>query len=949
MPKPGQFKTTPKIDGTIIMLNKRITDKMRRYSVHTDATGKIVYSNEDKFDEIATRAVEEIKAEMVALGPDMEDPDKSLQEFWSSLKKRYPNLPEKPKFDGKDEEMRRRMERTIPHRDALLNVMEDNGKKDLFFRQTARKLFPDKGNLKLTSTRYLHRLMQIPASDANDKNREDCRRHNEKVVMLAALLKGDITVDQFKQMRLEQHINDGLDAQAAEKAAGEDVANAPQDFFDLFDSAVKQGKQHDAEVETLTERALSGELTGDHLKQAYQTIFSDSCQLRFVANDFIGDLNELMKYADVHPDKFNKEKNHEYVLQCQDESKMLQTCQNAVCISANPYYAILDPVQMIDAGVMGLDAESVVQINPKDDYSYNSSFVTDLFGIVGQNIFVTEDFLKRYQLENAADTPFPGGCKFHAFANKGRAVICEKEEFSLDHGYKFRMKATDKPGLYASEGFAEKVADLDALGGTLTYGGHGSSRQFDEMISSLGALRDVTLDDNAPEEQLANMQQKLETVRQKTERYFARKQPKRDRRGGRGKNKYEEDRWNFAKNLDRFAEEKLKQLKTVQMHKATVSAVEQEEIERAQRENEQQAAAGPNPNIINEAAEPERIDQNEVKNEIKDEVKGENPNVINEVKKKPGPKFEPLASREADWLSGEMTTLIKDACRRTAREDWAHGQRIAGPDSKANKYLDERIEFDTTYALKNANAKDSMTEYSMKSALINSVMKYMMNQEKSKGILEFAFEHGQSVDLFSNIEVMPSFKEQIKKLDMGNEEQRKQYLQDETLFIKPMGDIILNGMEGVLAKFEPMVEQQRTKNAVRMAENAVDKQVKESEKALSGGDVKNAKEFGTDSLAWQTVSGLLKQTAGKAGDLFELRKMLNTSSKFQEELEKIDFSKTGAVKEALEAKFGSKVAGMLVNLARTKQQDGNPPRDKENKIVQKNNKQMAAQKQNGLN
>ncbi len=908
MPKPGQTNHTPVTGTTLAMLNRRITKKMRFYT----AAGKLEYSTEKDFDEIAKEVIGDIIADMNALGPDMEEPEKSLSEFWEALKNEYPNLPEKPRFDGKNEEIKQRMKRITLYRDALLAALIENGKKDLIFQQTARQLFPDKKNLELTKNRYLHRLMQIPAKDADPEIIKKCQSHNEKVVMLSALLKKDITVDQFRQMQRDRYKKAGLDEDAAQEAASKDVTNAPQDFFDLFDTVVRQGKEYDAEIPDLTEKALSGNLDQDGLKQAFQKIFYDSSQLRFVALDFTGDLENLMQVVNVHSDQFNRDKNAEYVAQCQNEAAMLQTCQNVVCISTNPYYAILDPVQMIDAGVLGLKENSSIELVPEDNYSYNVSFVTDFVDILSQNIFQTGEFLKRYQLEDAAENPFPGGRTFHAFADnrKKRALICEREEFSLDHGYKFKMKVTDRPGAYVREGFAEKVEALNAKGGTLTYGWHGSSRQFDEMLASLERLKKVSLDNDATDALLNNMQRSLENVKAKTNLYLERKRPKRKRRGGRGKNKYEEDRWQFANDLYEFVDEKLKQIENVRWHKTTVNAVEQEE--------RQQAAAEVNPDnlIVNEnipqnenkgnnevekedGSKIEDVPKEEIKKEAeikaepkvevipKEEIKNENINVIHEAKKVKAAKIKPLSKWDAEMIFDCITEGIEAACKSSKLENWAKDESLAEKDSKyrANYFMDYKIKDDLEEAR-------SDPKYGMAYALVDSVIKYMMNQEKSKGILEFLLEHGKHIKLASTLKtVIFNYVEPIEEQELENQELMTQYLKDETLFIKPMGDEIFKAVEPVLKNYERKVIKRNRSIAIDLAKDKVEKQYYEYLHVLDKGCQEEAEAVGRDCLAWRTVQALLERTSGKVDNPYLMRNSLLKSNEFEEEVKKIDFNK----------------------------------------------------------
>ena len=100
-------------------------------------------------------------------------------------------------------------------------------------------------------------------------------------------------------------------------------------------------------------------------------------------------------------------------------------------------------------------------------------------------------------------------------------------------------------------------------------------------------------------------------------------------------------------------------------------------------------------------------------------------------------------------------------------------------------------------------------------------------------------------------------------------------------------------------------------------------------------------ELGIDALALQTVCGLIRGTAGKAGDPDALREMVHRSDRFREEAAKFDFSKPGVLKQAIEMKVGAKISEMLLEL---QQQKGGPvgngrPKNIEQSVQNEQNKQ----------
>ena len=97
-------------------------------------------------------------------------------------------------------------------------------------------------------------------------------------------------------------------------------------------------------------------------------------------------------------------------------------------------------------------------------------------------------------------------------------------------------------------------------------------------------------------------------------------------------------------------------------------------------------------------------------------------------------------------------------------------------------------------------------------------------------------------------------------------------------------------------------------DALRVARELADltadvkKQQANSEQALLDNKPDDAVKFGTDALVQQTVEALLRSTLGQAGGTAEL--------------EKVDLRKSGALKEAVDSKFGTRVAGMVLSLAK---------------------------------
>ena len=270
---------------------------------------------------------------------------------------------------------------------------------------------------------------------------------------------------------------------------------------------------------------------------------------------------------------------------------------------------------------------------------------------------------------------------------------------------------------------------------------------------------------------------------------------------------------------------------------------------------------------------------------------------------------ESIDPKEAESVSAQMKELLENARANVSREKWAQGERTTGMASKVNQHLDWWIET-------NMGTYRSMAhQFSAKKALAASTLKYMMNQEKGGELLGFALKHAGLDAMEEMIMGSDSFRNRVEQLDLSDPEQVKDCMEDRELFTKPLGDKLLHMTEKVLEEEAPLVEKQDRINMLKVAEDDIARDLKKSEKALENSNAEDAARYGAEALVQQTVAGLLKLTAGKAGDPYAVRKMVHNSNVFKEELKKLDLSKPGAVKGALDARFGSAAAGSIMRLS----------------------------------
>ena len=871
-------------------------------------------------------------------------------------------------------------------RDVMMKIMKEDIQRSQKFRDTAKALFgenPFDQNVPegqkppaVDMKRWLWQLMRLDGSEAS-------RYHNEEVVSLVMLGEYSTTYNnpeagkqKFRKARYNHYFKDmHLTADEANRRADEDLDKGVKRLADLTREMLNQQCCKPEEAD----RALDNILTGnalkngvDGLERAYRMFMNPANAVAWNISNVCTDLNSFgagisnEEYRQVyHPYEVNSVSTHEAI----------------AAHVANPYYAVLDGGKLADA--------LVTQIKQRKGENQHESSLADFgldvsAGLFGLQTEQQARNLTRFGFERGNETQLQQGPEYVSVYSSGnRSLILVGKPRNLEQGLSTSIE-WDKPGRLINGNFAKMVSDMkeavekkDQL--------FRSSPEYRAMKSALNDVSKVKIPDSGDDAKLRELGRKLETLRAAANAYIEKKNREFEERGAprgqNGKNPYERQRYAAAASMGGFIDEMENRITHIRRHQSTVTRTfEQERLAaemRAEQQNAQQVQQAPQaeqnlqPDAPQNDAPQNEVPQNNVpqnapmeeeEEEIrldppkdvrigeeeyergKKEKKGpekreedkkeedqkeENHNRINEAEPKPKPELEPIDPDEAESVRDGVGREISNAYWQTGFDKWVWAQEDYAPGKfdASNAHLDDEIGTNIHRYLQ----LDPGDKYSARDALSHSVLKYMLNHAEHGQVLDFAFEYGQLSPLYTEILISKSFQEQFDKVDWNNLAEGKACLTDENRIIKPLGDKLLRMINDVLEKEAPKVAKEKPKRAYTWAETRRNRQLERSEKALEQGNTEEAVKLGIDAVALQTVSGLVKSTAGMAGNPYALQRMVHKSEYFKAEIAKFDFSKPGALREAMDAKVGTRIADTLLEKQKQKGRpvDNSQPNNKQ--------------------
>lgn len=854
------------------------------------------------------------------------------------------------------EQMEQRYLHSQRCRKVMMKLIKESVQRDIVFQETAKQLFGDnpfdqkvkEGQTppKLGQRRWMEQLMRL-------ENTDEARYHNEEVISLVML--GEYTSKaaakssgldpeegrrKFRAARYKHYLDDlKLTEEEANRRADDDLSKSARRLAELTLRLMNEHCCTPEEADQARDAILTGaaENNGpDGLERAYRTIMNPGNTVAWNVKNEFKDLNEFgAGYTAA-----------DYQQVFRPYEMASDSAQSAVAeFVANPYYAVLDGAKLANALVTGLSRNPKEREGPLVDFGGNVNI-----GLTASREDIKLRTLARFGFEPGDDRALNNQPDHISVCSNGeRSVIFVGEPMSLEGGLRAPLNV-DNPGQLINNNFDQWVSKLQA-GSVKKDQFLRSSAEYRAMKRALNDVSRVRIPDNGDPARLDELEQKLTVLKTATDAYIARKDRQFQGRGVReGKNLYEKTRYQAAKDIDTFVNQMTLRIGYIRQHQTTVAQVlEQEQYaaeEQAERnlQNDMPQNNGQQNNVAqnngqqnapavdelkNEEPKKEEPKEEEPKEEepAQQENKAENPNRINESEPKQGPELEPFDEKDALLVSVYMKEAISQAYKENLTHWSTSGEYYApGRFGVSNAYLDRRIEMGLEAYHRRDNVKAAASE-----VLSVSIVKYMMNHSEYGQVLEFALESGQYTGLGDlTVGMSRPFKERIDAVNWDDPKEGNTYLTDESLLIKPLGDQFLLAAEGVLAKEAPKVTAECAKHYYNMPDRGMGVQLQKSEAALREGDTAKAAELGTDALALQTVCGLVRGTAGMAGNPFTLQRMVHRSEYFKAEIAKIDFSKPGALREALEAKTGSRIAGTLLEMQKQKDEPvgNNRPNDK---------------------
>ncbi len=493
------------------------------------------------------------------------------QDAFCDFQKEKKRLPKnfQPKLKGKPEEMEKRQKYSAKCRDVLMNhavrMVEQH---QLWNEAVGRMNLPknlDGTEKTVSPRRWMSRLIKMD-------NSPESIAHNDKVVAMAALAQGDITMDQFRQYRQEAYQKDKtLKKGDIDKLVQDDCDKGIEGLLDILDEMVAEGRRSIPQIKEASMRILSGELDEKQLKEAFDVLESDAAYLMFNGMNTMQDFQQDFKVT-LPPEKLGNRS-----VEWEADSTAPAAYRTMAEQIANPYYAILDPSELWETNSFSL-------ANPAGNNM--ASDIVTLFSADAANGI-------QMAVNNALDV---GLAKYGLSANDidvnhmspectlyrkdDKVVIVGAEMPSAANGFGVSL-CVDKPGLLMKGFDSEIEAQREACRG-VNYGR--TSDQFEDMQSKLEALAGATLPESPTIKEVEELTRKLTELQKATQVYIDKKERQRH---GRPKHDYEGNRMKFAADLKKFTQEKLKSLGYVHSHQVLQAPTQEDAVRTAVVLNEQ--------------------------------------------------------------------------------------------------------------------------------------------------------------------------------------------------------------------------------------------------------------------------------------------------------------------------------------------------------------------------
>lgn len=490
-------------------------------------------------------AMEKLRQKMEDDGPDRNHFPEALEEF---RKKRavMGGSPENfhPSYEKNPEEMQRRYDYSAQCREALLKCFETRIKQYQRWDQIAQGLpdiEPGAG-----PHRWIERLLRLDDTP-------ESRFHNERIVMLSALVDGKIDERAFKDQRYQAYRDAGKSRSEARRLAQEEFESPGDCLLEVMQNRINETNEKMPQIKTAITDILNG--TAQDLDAAYRVVEDDGIYLMMNATNAVSDIQNSIKNFAARQDVIRKQ-----AKEWETVGMTVQTAQEFAEEVANPHYAYLDPQEMRKANIGFLNLD-------KDD---PLGFYVAAYGTtIGKaENYGMEPTLNKYGFQESANENRESS-DLLVYHQKGKALIFPVENTEWKNGQLWFNVNEKAPGRLVDKDLTQELENYLAEYNKL---GVNAASPMAAVGNALAALKGAQLGDDPTDEVHSSFTKKFSDLKKASEAYLA-------------ANEANPQMQKLAKNLKAFADVKLNQLADVRSHQNLVM------MDEAVRDNAQADAA----------------------------------------------------------------------------------------------------------------------------------------------------------------------------------------------------------------------------------------------------------------------------------------------------------------------------------------------------------------------
>ena len=462
------------------------------------------------------------------------------------------------------EEMQRRYDYSGQCREALLGCYERRIQQYLRWNEVAGQVLgmdaDGKTPRKTNTHRWMERLIRMDDT-------AESRRHNEKLVTLAAMVNGDIDQEQFREKRYQAHLAETNSQEEARRLAQEECDKGAADaLLELLAERIEETKNKLPQINAAIDSIVKG--TAENLEQAYQLVEDDGIYLMMNGTDCLSDLTtgtqRPLKNYKTQPDAELKRAKEWEAIGC-----VVSTSQELVEDIAAPHYAYLDPLELRKANIRMVEHEWGEAIGEHMDAYSTIMLKLETYAMgptLAQYGFVESP--NQYERND-----------FMVYRQNGQSLIFEVEDVSWQDG-RLQMQVNQQvPGRLVDKNLEQ---ELKGFLDTYDQVEEGELSLFAALGEGLKSLEGKKLGDDPEREQLQDFTEKFQRLKRAAEVYLASEAEKKKQQakqpGEAKKPEFvvaeEKKRARLARNLKSFAEKKLKQLVDVKGHQGLMLQAE---------------------------------------------------------------------------------------------------------------------------------------------------------------------------------------------------------------------------------------------------------------------------------------------------------------------------------------------------------------------------------------